>query len=132
MKQIIKVYAIISALILFVILSYFAFWPETFASVLEKLAQIYQSGEKLTTIYTYDLTTLENVLTMLFSAYAINILVNIIVLALAYVTEDKFNVRITLYILAINLIFLAIAYSIIKLLAETGVKGISKLVSRRK
>lgn len=134
MKQLIKIYAVISALIIFSIFTFAAFHPNTFIVLFEKIIEIKSSGEKILTIYSHDLTTLETLLTLLISGYLINILLNLVVLVIAYITEDKFNVRITLYVLAINLLFAAIGYSIIKLALETGVKGIGKtfrVIARR-
>ncbi|XMB86265.1 hypothetical protein RJG79_00260 [Mycoplasmatota bacterium WC44] len=124
MKQLIKIYAVVSALILFSIFTLAAFAPETFMSVFEKVVDLKSNGGKILSIYSQDLSSLETLLTLLVSGYIVNLLVNLLVLVIAYITEDKFNVRITLYVLAINLLFAAIGYYIVKLVLETGVKGI--------
>ncbi len=132
MKPFIKIYAGLSAFILFALFALAAFSPEAYATVIENGLEVYKAKQQFTEIYTYDYNLMESIVLYSFSLYLANIVLNLIVLALAYVSEDRFNVRITLYVFVINIVVLYLSYTIVKLFLEGGVKGISKLVGARK
>jgi len=132
MKPFIKIYAGLSAFILFALFALAAFSPEAYATVIENGLEVYKAKQQFTEIYTYDYNLMKSIVLYSFSLYLANIVLKLIVLALAYVSEDRFNVRITLYVFVINIVVLYLSYTIVKLFLEGGIKGISKLVGARK
>jgi|GEM_PF-6499282 len=132
MKQVIKIYAVVSALILFGLFTLLAFYPEAYGTILENLTNAIRSGDKITSIYGMTYTTMESIVLYGISLYLLNIIVNLVMLALAYVTESKFNTRIMLYVLILNIIILALGYTIVKLTVEMGIKAIGGIVNRRR
>jgi hypothetical protein len=126
MKRIYQLYAVISVGFISSFVILIAFLPEPFlnfavaiqdqlaleASVFEVLNQL----DGLALVYAY-----------LSIGYIGNLLVNVVMTLLAYLSENKFYFRLTLYALAINLIYFVSVIYTVKLVLETATKPLKLL-----
>jgi hypothetical protein len=126
MKGIYQLYAVISVGFISTFVILIAFLPEPFlnfaiaiqdqlaleASVFEVLNQL----DGLALVYAY-----------LSIGYIGNLLVNVVMTLLAYLSENKFYFRLTLYALAINLIYFVSVIYTVKLVLETATKPLKLL-----
>jgi hypothetical protein len=126
MKRIYQLYAVISVGFISSFVILIAFLPEPFlnfavaiqdqlaleASVFEVLNQL----DGLDLVYAY-----------LSIGYIGNLLVNVVMTLLAYLSENKFYFRLTLYALAINLIYFVSVIYTVKLVLETATKPLKLL-----
>jgi hypothetical protein len=126
MKRIYQLYAVISVGFISAFVILIAFFPEPFlrfasavqsqleleASVFDVLNQL----EGLALVYAY-----------LSIGYIGNLLVNVVMTLLAYLSENKFYFRLTLYALAINLIYFVSVIYTVKLFLETATKPLKFL-----
>jgi hypothetical protein len=126
MKRIYQLYAVISVGFISTFVILIAFLPEPFlnfaiaiqdqlaleASVFEVLNQL----DGLALVYAY-----------LSIGYIGNLLVNVVMTLLAYLSENKFYFRLTLYALAINLIYFVSVIYTVKLVLETATKPLKLL-----
>ena len=129
MKRIYQLYAVISVGFISAFVVLIAFVPEpflTFATAVQDqlaidapLLDVLGQLEGFALFYAY-----------LSIGYVANLGINILMTLLAYLSENKFYFRLTLYALAINLIyFVAVIYTV-RLLLETATKPL-KLIKKK-
>lgn len=126
MKRIYQLYAVLSVGFISAFVILIAFVPEPFltfaAAVQEQLAieaplfDVLAQLEGVALLYAY-----------LSLGYLANLGINIVMTLLAYLSENKFYFRLTLYALAINVVyFVAVVYTA-RLLLETAAKPLKLL-----
>jgi hypothetical protein len=130
MKRIYQLYAIISVGFISAFVILIAFQPEpflSFATVVQEqlineapLLEVFNQLEGLALVYAY-----------LSGLYVANLLVNTAMLLLAYLSENKFYFRLTLYALAINVVYFVATIYTVRLLLETITKPL-KLFKKAK
>jgi hypothetical protein len=126
MKRIYQLYAFISVGFISSFVILIAFLPEPFlqfaSAVQEQLAleasvfDVLNQLDGVALVYAY-----------LSIGYLANLLVNVVMTLLAYLSENKFYFRLTLYALAINLIYFVSAIYTVRLVLETATKPLKLL-----
>jgi hypothetical protein len=126
MKRIYQLYAVISVGFISSFVILIAFLPEPFlqfaSAVQEQLAleasvfDVLNQLDGVALVYAY-----------LSIGYLANLLVNVVMTLLAYLSENKFYFRLTLYALAINLIYFVSAIYTVRLVLETATKPLKLL-----
>ncbi len=133
MKPFLKLYAIISVSFIFLIFALIAIYPDNFLNfVSEVLNLISSETQNLTDLYTLDLPFIETMFSYLFGLYGLNIIANIVIAVLAYLTEDKFNSNVAKYALIVNIVFFFVIFYTAKLITEGGYKSIRRLFGSRR
>lgn len=133
MKGFLKLYAIVSVSFIFLIFALVAFKDQAFLNFAEEVFNILGDNTRnLTDIYNVDMPFYETLFSYLFGLYAVNIVVNIVIAVLAYLTEDKFDSRVALYSLIVNIVFFFVIFYTAKLFLEGGYKSIRRLIGGRR
>lgn len=126
MKRVYQLYAVLSVGFISAFVILIAFVPEpflTFATAVQEqfaleapLFDVLDQLEGVALVYAY-----------LSLGYLGNLAINVVMTLLAYLSENKFYFRLTLYALAINLVyFVAVIYTV-RLLLETAAKPLKAL-----
>lgn len=129
MKQIYQLYAVVSVGFISAFVILIAFVPEpflTFATAVQDqlaneaaLFDVLNQLDGVALLYAY-----------LSIGYIANLGLNILMTLLAYLSENKFYFRLTLYALAINLVYFVSVIYTLRLLLETTAKPL-KLLQRK-
>lgn len=128
MKSFLKLYAIISVSFIFLIFALIAIYPDNFINFVSEVLNLLSSDtQNLTDIYSLDLPFIETMFSYLFGIYLLNIVANIVIAVLAYLTEDKFNSNVAKYALIVNVVFFFVIVYTAKLIVEGGYKSIRRL-----
>lgn len=131
MKSFYKLYATISIAFISGFILLIAIYPTEFLNFCQQVYDHINSGGKVTTIYSLPLPTIETIFSYLGSLYVVNIIANIVIWLLAYISENKFYNRLIMYTLIINLVYLFIIIYTVKLLLESGYRLVQKVITRK-
>lgn len=126
MKRIYQLYAVVSVGFISAFVILIAFVPEPFltfaAAVQDQLAneaslfEVFNQLEGVALLYAY-----------LSIGYIANLGINILMTLLAYLSENKFYFRLTLYALAINVVYFVSVIYTARLVLETAAKPLKLL-----
>lgn len=131
MKSFLKLYAVISVSFIFGIFALVAIYPTEFLNFISEVMTLLQDKDQtIMAIYQMDLPIIEMLFSYLFGIYLVNIIANIVIAVLAYLTEDKFNSRIALYSLIVNVVFFSVIVYTAKLIVEGGFKSITRIFKK--
>lgn len=129
MKPLYKLYGVVSVAFISAFVILIAFIPEPFLDFFAEAQQVIVKGFPLEEIF-QNLEGMALIYAYLATAYLANLVINIVMMLLAYLSENKFYFHLMLYAFAINVIyFVAVIYTA-RLLLETAAKPLS-LLSRR-
>jgi len=118
MKRFYQLYAIISVGFISAFVILIAFQPEPFLSFATAVQDQLVNDAPLLDVLN-QLEGLALVYAYLSGLYLLNLLLNTAMLLLAYLSENKFYFRLTLYALAINVIYFVATLYTVRLLVET-------------
>ena len=129
MKPIYKLYGVVSVAFISAFVILIAFIPEPFLDFFTEAQQVGVDGRPLVEIY-QNLEGMSLIYAYLATAYVANLVINLVMMLLAYLSENKFYFHLMLYAFAINVIyFVAVVYTA-RLLLETATKPLN-LLNRR-
>ena len=129
MKAVYKFYGVISVAFISAFVILIAFIPAPFLDFFAEAQQVITEGLSLAEIY-QNLDGMALVYAYLATLYVVNLGVNLLMLLLSYLSENKFYFHLMAYAFAINVIyFVAVLYTA-RLLLEAAAKPLS-LLNRR-
>lgn len=132
MKGFFKLYSVISVTFVFVIFALIAVFPSHFLNFVDEAqALVFSDTQTISDIYDIGLPFIQTMFAYLFTAYTLNIIANIVIAVLAYISENKFNAAVTRYALIVNVVFLFVIIYTAKLILEGGYRTIRKIFTRR-
>jgi hypothetical protein len=124
MKPIYKLYGVVSVAFISAFVILIAFIPEPFLDFFAEAQQVIVKGFPLVEIF-QNLEGMALIYAYLATAYVANLAINLVMMLLAYLSENKFYFHLMLYAFAINVIyFVAVVYTA-RLLLETAAKPLS-------
>lgn len=126
MKRVYQLYAVLSVGFISAFVILIAFVPEPFLTFATAVQEQFASEAPLFDVLD-QLEGVALVYAYLSLGYLGNLAINVVMTLLAYLSENKFYFRLTLYALAINLVyFVAVIYTV-RLLLETAAKPLKAL-----
>jgi hypothetical protein len=129
MKRMYQLYAVISVGFISAFVIMIAFLPEPFLRFASAVQEQLELEASVFTVLS-KLDGLALVYAYLSIGYLGNLGVNVLMTLLAYLSENKFYFRLTLYALAINLIYFVSVMYTVKLVLETATKPL-KLFTKK-
>ncbi len=132
MKGFFKLYSVISVTFVFFIFTLVAIFPSHFLNFIDEVQKlVFSDTQTISDIFSIGLPFIQTMFAYLFTAYALNIIANIVIAVLAYISENKFNAAVTRYALIVNVIFFFVIVYFAKLIVEGGYKTIRRIFTRR-
>ncbi len=131
MKGFFRLYSVISVTFVFFIFALIAVFPSHFLNFMDEVQKlIFSDTQTISDIFDIGLPFIQTLFAYLFTAYLLNIVANIVIAVLAYISENKFNAAVTRYALIVNVVFFFVIVYTAKLILEGGYKTIRKIFTK--